>query len=49
MRELMAADGWYARSYRLQRRASRRRDSYQNGSSSTSTDGNPLPAPIRSS
>jgi len=47
--ELMAANGWYARSYRLQRSSFEKGDSHQNGSSSTSTDGNPLPEPIRSS
>jgi ABC-type multidrug transport system fused ATPase/permease subunit len=66
-RELMAGDGWYARSYRLQRQSFERGDrlgapeaepagqnapnapNAQNGSSSTSTDGNVEPSPIRSS
>ena len=49
--ELVSADGWYARSYLLQRQSFEKVDciSRQNGSSSTNTDGNSLPAPIRSS
>ncbi len=57
--DLLAADGWYARSYRIQRQSFERGDenrlpgqsesSGQNGSSSTSTDGNSLPSAIRSS
>ncbi|NUR32354.1 MAG: ABC transporter ATP-binding protein [Catenulispora sp.] len=51
--ELMAADGWYAQGYRLQRRSFEAGDRLgaqaQNGSSSTSTDGRPESSPIRSS
>ncbi|MEY9856280.1 ATP-binding cassette subfamily B protein [Catenulispora sp. GAS73] len=49
--ELVSADGWYARSYLLQRQSFEKVDraSRQNVSSSTNTDGNSLPAPIRSS
>ncbi|MEZ0111617.1 ATP-binding cassette subfamily B protein [Catenulispora sp. EB89] len=49
--ELVSADGWYARSYLLQRQSFEKVETVkrQNGSSSTSTDGNSLPAPIRSS
>ncbi|GAA1983968.1 ABC transporter ATP-binding protein [Catenulispora subtropica] len=49
--ELMAADGWYAKGYRLQRQSFEKGDRLdgQNGSSSTSTDGKSVPSAIRSS